>query len=1000
MNLIKKNLSFILIVAVWLVIVLTNFSSNTFLSGWDNLHPEFNFSVNFQRALFAPWQEYQGLGLLGGMGHGADLIRLTLLWISSLVLPVNFIRYFFHFLMLLTGGLGIYFLLKDYILGKYDENIKKWGGVGGAIFYLFNLGTLQTFYLPWEAFSTHFGFLPWLFWGVFKYLKLPSKKNLLLLFLINVLSVSQGYVATIFLVYLFALSLVLACHFIFVKHDFKKIAIIYLLTFCINSFWLIPNLYFVINDVKVNTSAKGNLMSTENNLLKNIKFGNFTNVALLKGFWFDNLEIQTNGTTDHMMGDWVKHMKNPLISATGFSLFGLSVLGIIFAFKTKNKRALLFLPVFFLGFTFLANDTFGFSGLTKLFYKLPLFSQIFRFPFTKFSILTAFGMAVFYGVFFAEILRTKLSLYKGLFYGLTIFFILLPIIFLFPVFRGELFYYKEKANIPQEYFDLFEFFKVQDKNTKIANFPQTIYWGWTNYQWGKELYSGSGFLWYGISQPILDRAFDVWSSQNENYYWEITHALYSKNKDLFEKVLEKYQINWLLVDGNVINPGSNKALFLDELEDMLTADRLQTTADGGSQLAISNRPKYELVKTFGKIKIYKVNLQTPVKDFVYLAGDLPVINSYNWGNQDTAYTQYSDYISPVSDFDIRISDFGAYYPFRSLFTGRTTKDLDFQIEDLGDRFVFRKSLPKEVENYNLILPQYQADELVEIDSADLTKANYLIPTAEIKNGNIEVVIPKAKGLFSAEIEPAEKRLEAVDTTSSVSFYLPNLPHKFSYLITAESKNIAGKNLLFWLENLTNRKADIEVYLDQKINNFIIQPPMAFDGLGYTLHFDNISIGQQESVNELEKITVNPIPYGFLTGIKLVDNSEPSVVSYNNNNNLIKQVKHSNPAVYEIELNKEPGENATLVLSQAYHVGWKAYKVTGKAGLLTPVFGQEILDHVKVNNWENGWTLNYQLPITNDQFKETIVLVFLPQYLEFIGFLLLLSGFLFVIFAVK
>ncbi len=133
------------------------------------------------------------------------------------------------------------------------------------------------------------------------------------------------------------------------------------------------------------------------------------------------------------------------------------------------------------------------------------------------------------------------------------------IIFTLPAFKGHLFYEKERINIPKEYFQTFDFFKHQDKNTRIANLPQYTFWGWTFYKWG---YGGSGLSWYGIEQPILDRAFDVWSAEDENYYWELSSAIYSKNPKNLENVLNKYQISWLMIDKNVINPQKPKGIIL------------------------------------------------------------------------------------------------------------------------------------------------------------------------------------------------------------------------------------------------------------------------------------------------------------------------------------------------------------------------------------------------------------------------------------------------------
>ena len=95
----------------------------------------------------------------------------------------------------------------------------------------------------------------------------------------------------------------------------------------------------------------------------------------------------------------------------------------------------------------------------------------------------------------------------------------------------------------------------------------------------------------------------------------------------------------------------------------------------------------------------------------------------------------------------------------------------------------------------------------------------------------------------------------------------------------------------------------------------------------------------------------------------------------------------------------------LILPQSFEKEWKAYqvqssnfKVQSWANTVFPfVFGKELKDHVLVNGWANGWELND--PKAMKQFNNgTIVIVFLPQYLEYIGFLLLLGTFTLLIFA--
>src|SRR3989338_5034642 len=41
---------------------------NQIFMGWDNINPELNLILNIKRSIFSVWQEYQGLGLVAGMG--------------------------------------------------------------------------------------------------------------------------------------------------------------------------------------------------------------------------------------------------------------------------------------------------------------------------------------------------------------------------------------------------------------------------------------------------------------------------------------------------------------------------------------------------------------------------------------------------------------------------------------------------------------------------------------------------------------------------------------------------------------------------------------------------------------------------------------------------------------------------------------------------------------------------------------------------------------------
>jgi len=1026
---ILDNIFPLFLLVIVILFFLLNYKTGTFLSGWDNLHPEFDFGLNVKRSIFSAWQEYQGLGLLGGMGHASDLPRQIFLWLVSFVLPRNFLRYFYHFLMLLLGPLGVYFLLKEIIFRDSEGLGKNLACLIGAVFYLLNLATVQMFYSPFEPFSHHFAFLPWLFLANLNFLEKGSKVSLFFLLLISFLAVPQGYVLTLFLVWLCALSLVFLIYWLGKKdkESLKRIIIAYLSVLTVNFFWLLPNIYFVVTNREIPLEAKNNFMSSEDSLYKNKKYGDLNNSILLKGFWFDNKEVGQNGRQIVQMGDWVEYTQKPFFKISGYLLFSSAVLGLIYGLYQNNKRIIYFVPLGVFSFILLASEAPVFSAINRLFYQLPLVGQVFRFPFTKFSLILALCLAIFIAnsvVFWLAIIKNKLR------YFVLVIFLFLIFIVGWPVFKGSLFYQKEKTVFPEEYFKVFNYFKTQPLG-RIANFPQYSFWGWSFYDFN---YSGSGFLWYGIKQPILDRAFDVWSRQNENYYWEITDALYSQNLLLLENISEKYQISWLLLDGNVVSYASPKSLYLDELQSL-----------------ISNSSKIKLATSFGKIKIYQVDLKSKPKDFVFIAENLPQVGPvYKWNNFDQAFVDSGYYISLLTTNNQPPNTI--YYPFRSLFTDRRQEELEFKVEDRGSYFSFQASLPKDLENGLLLVPKIDQKELTEVDPNDLSKIKIYEPKiyldkelisiasgsatnlSYINKGDLEIQVPKVTGLFSYDsalvgdlwkkeklscdnkfsgkfsLEKLEEnnqeflRFGSLDNSSCLDLLLPSLENRLSYLIAVESRYQKGKSILFWLENLNSRHADLETYLpksNQVNTSYFIQPAMELYGLGYSLHFNNISIGKEETINDLFRVTVNPIPYRFLTGIKIVksDIHLPGVPQAGRQTSQPRstaaqphlegggdiKVSHPNEGFYKVEI---PGStqpfvpNTSLILSQAYSKDWLAFQLKIYNWKLKINF----LPHVLINNWENGW----QLPTTNHQSPITVYIFFWPQILEYLGFVLLLT----------
>src|SRR3989338_1083228 len=90
----------VLLIIISVIVCIQNYKFGTFLSGWDTLHPEFNFGEYFKK-IFSVWQEQQGLGAVAAQAHAAELPRVIFLYVLSFILPLSFLRYSYFFLTLI-----------------------------------------------------------------------------------------------------------------------------------------------------------------------------------------------------------------------------------------------------------------------------------------------------------------------------------------------------------------------------------------------------------------------------------------------------------------------------------------------------------------------------------------------------------------------------------------------------------------------------------------------------------------------------------------------------------------------------------------------------------------------------------------------------------------------------------------------------------------------------------------------------------------------------------
>ena len=271
------------------LMIVMNAPAHGWLTGWDNLHPEFNFKLNIMRSWSAVWQEYQGVGLLGGMGHAADLFRTLFLWALSFIIPVNWLRFVFHMLMVVVGIVGVYTFLYKFLFAKLHSGLRQTGAFAGALFYWLNLGTILYFFVPFEPYSVFWGLFPWEIVSLVAFLKKPNRMNIFWLFIANLAGVAQGYVQTLFVVYMVCVGIFLLNHlikersFLAVNKSFMSVIAIII----VNLFWLLPAGYFVTHNFSVHQNANQIQLATEKFFLMNKGRGQISDFALLKFFYYD-----------------------------------------------------------------------------------------------------------------------------------------------------------------------------------------------------------------------------------------------------------------------------------------------------------------------------------------------------------------------------------------------------------------------------------------------------------------------------------------------------------------------------------------------------------------------------------------------------------------------------------------------------------------------------------------------------------------------------------------
>ncbi|TXI34643.1 MAG: hypothetical protein E6Q53_01160, partial [Candidatus Moraniibacteriota bacterium] len=949
----------------------------TWLLGWDSVVPELNWQVNFARALGGAWQEYQGLGLPGGMAHLADLTRMMILWVIDFIVPTEYVRWIWHYGMLILGPIGVWYL------GRRLWKWNGWAALAAGVFYLFNLATVQYFYVPYEAFSSFYGFLPWLLAVFLSYLESGKTRELFWVMFVGLAATSAFYVQTLFVVY----GMILVILSLGYWRQWKRVLMAFLTILVMNAFWLLPVAYGVLQGGSLVGQAKINSIGSPETALYNQGFGSWRDVLSLRGYWLEWVEWNGGSEGGRMMQSYWEWSWQMWVTALGLGVFGMSIVGMVWS-TVKKKLRWGWIGGVILAYIMLGSNNIPFGGIYGwLVEKVPLFGEMFRSVFTKWSVVMALLISVGLGGLVARIRRKWVgAIVAMLLVGVSV-------IGVWPVFREGLVFSKMKVELPGEYTKLFEFMKGQEWG-RVVYLPAQDMWSWKYTDWG---YRGSGFLWYGIEQPILDRAFDVWSPYNETFYNEFSTALYGciNNsqiinsqilklgcRELVAKVLQKYDVRYVLLDERVIAPGQDKKILIIEETKKLASELGWEQKFNEGFLTVWETPYGKADKFVSAPTQYTIVSGDTTKtrnDVIYddvgsyVGGELGArypfagllreeIKNVDW-DQDGVKIKSSE-IDMGNELIIPGWEVGEIV--RVDFATSSATTLGAQGEPLpayfvngepGPRFLGEEK-PKEGESYFYARvsereewEEYRAEQKYETRNLPAGKAGEKLEI-EVKGkpfvydfgrqgqgsiGNCDV-LKRGRAEKQGSIYIADERGAVCDYVVMDELFT-RVPH----LMRVVGENKGGRSLKFFLYNTGSERNDIEylMYKDKFDQTFSLLP-WDWDG-HYSLNIETRSFGQYAE-NRVDKVEVRYAPIEKIAKAK-VKSRDQDVVSKENKLE-ITHVKKTGTWLYGLGLRGE----GLIRLSQGYDEGWVGVEIRNEN------FEIRKLEHVKADGWANEWII--------------------------------------------
>lgn len=477
MDFINKHIikiSVVIVTAISLLIILVNLHNNSFIIGLDNMSPFFNSQSIIDKVFSNNGSQF--------FAYFPMLFILPFFEIlKALNIPLWLINQSYLFISLWLGIIGAGYLTKN-VLSKFKiEN--KYSILFGSLFYFANLCTYWIFNQPNYFFVAAFASIPWLIeWGI-SILTKRNSNSIVVIF--RIIALVLFFQTTINLVstitYTFSILLIIIALTLGEKLSKKDyiglaikigIGIISILILWQAGLFISGNREFVITRLYNHyTSIQSNSMTEA--ITKDLQASGILKNTILNNIVFKNSWAETHTGENVRLFQSFEYY-NSIVGLIGFLPFILAIYTLGISIKKDKLKISGLHFLIFLGLVLMS------STLIKLTLNAPFVGEFFRWSASKFWPLLIFPILILSTTALGKIKKNWV-------YALTA---ILMFIYIFPIFKGELFSKELTVKLPNEYFELD---KRIDSN-KLYYYiptPQNLYF--YDYSFG---YFGSDFVSY------------------------------------------------------------------------------------------------------------------------------------------------------------------------------------------------------------------------------------------------------------------------------------------------------------------------------------------------------------------------------------------------------------------------------------------------------------------------------------------------------------------------